>query len=158
MASGKSSRKRSSTTQGQSQRQLRVGEEMRHVLARIFDRGELRDPALQDASPTVTEVRIAPDLKHATVFVMPLGGKNAPEVVAALRRASGYLRMAMAREIDLRVAPMLGFELDASFEYASKIDALLHREEVQRDLAAPVPESDDTDPDGTAPDGKDIGA
>jgi ribosome-binding factor A len=118
---------------------------MRHVLARIFDRGELRDPALQNASPTVTEVRISPDLKHATVFVMPLGGKDAPDVVAGLRRGAGYLRMAVAREVNLRVAPMLAFELDASFEYASKIDALLHRDEVARDLGPAPPEPDGTD-------------
>ncbi len=129
---------------GPSQRQLRVGEEMRHALARIFERGDLRDPALRDANLTVTEVRVSPDLKHATAFVMPLAGRQADEVMAALKRSASFLRTAVARAVTLRLAPSLAFELDASFEQASRIDALLHRPEVARDLT-----QDDIAQDGT---------
>jgi len=119
---------------GASQRQLRVGEEMRHALAHLFQRGALRDPALQDLNLTVTEVRLSPDLKHATAFVMPLGGRNAAEAIAGLRRGAAYLRMELARAVKLRVAPTIAFELDASFDHASKVGALLHRPDVARDL------------------------
>jgi ribosome-binding factor A len=119
---------------GASQRQLRVGEEMRHALAHLFQRGALRDPALQDLNLTVTEVRVSPDLKHATAFVMPLGGRNASEAIAGLRRGAAYLRMELARAVKLRVAPTIAFELDASFDHASKVGALLHRPDVARDL------------------------
>jgi ribosome-binding factor A len=120
--------------EGPSQRQLRVGEELRHALAHILERGELHDPALQDATVTVTEVRVSPDLKNATAFVMPLGGTHAPEIVAALKRSAPYLRGVLARTVQLRHAPTLGFALDTSFDYASRIDALLHRPEIARDL------------------------
>jgi len=130
----------SSRAPGGSQRQLRVGEEMRHALARLLQRGALRDPALQDLNITVTEVRVSPDLKHATAFVMPLGGHQAAEAVAGLRRSAAYLRMELARAVKLRVAPTVAFELDQSFEAASRVEALLHRPEVARDL-----EQDGTD-------------
>lgn len=135
MAARKSRSANSSPALGSSQRQLRVGEEMRHALAHIFQRGMLRDPALQDASLTVTEVRVTPDLKHATAFVMPLGGQKSAETVAGLRRGAAYLRMELARAVKLRVAPTLAFELDQSFDHASRLDALLHRPDVARDLA-----------------------
>lgn len=118
-----------------SQRQLRVGEEMRHALARIFQRGVLRDPALRDVNLTVTEVRVAADLKHATVFVMPLGGRDAAEALAGLKRGAAFLRMELARAVRLRAAPVLAFELDKSFDHASRIEALLQQPEVVRDLA-----------------------
>jgi ribosome-binding factor A len=117
-----------------SQRQLRVGEELRHALARILERRELHDPALQDATITVTEVRISPDLRNATAYVMPLGGAHVPDILAGLRRSAGYLRSAVVREVNLRHAPTLSFAVDTSFDHASRIDALLHRPEVQRDL------------------------
>lgn len=117
-----------------SQRQLRVGEEMRHALAEIFRRGNLRDPALRDVNLTVTEVRVAADLKHATVFVMPLAGRDAAETLAGLKRGAAFLRMAVAHAVRLRAAPALVFELDQSFDHASRIEALLHRPEVARDL------------------------
>src|ERR1700733_6175179 len=75
-----------------TQRQLRVGEEMRHILARIFERGELRDPALHDVALTITEVRVSPDLKRATAYVMPLGGGHTDKVMAGLKRGAPYLR------------------------------------------------------------------
>lgn len=128
-----------------SQRPLRVGEELRHALARIFERGELRDPDLQGVTVTVTEVRVSPDLKNATAYVMPLGGTHAAEVLAALRRCAPFLRKALAREVPLRYAPALAFALDTSFEYASRIDALLHKPEVERDLGAAPTETEKPD-------------
>lgn len=119
-----------------SQRQLRVGEEIRHMLAALFRRGDFRDPALQALNVTVTEVRISPDLRNATAFVTPLGGEQIGETVKALRRASGFLRTQVAHELKLRYAPTLSFEADTSFDAASRIDALLHRPEVARDLEA----------------------
>jgi ribosome-binding factor A len=130
------SRKTSRGRAGRSptQRQLRVGEELRHLLAGILARHELRDPALHDATITVTEVRISPDLKNATAFVMPLGGTHVPEVLAALERGAGFMRGLIAREIDLRHVPALHFELDTTFDHASRIEALLHRPDVERDI------------------------
>lgn len=118
---------------GPSQRQLRVGEEIRHALADVFRRGDFRDPVLHDVNVTVTEVRVSPDLKNATAYVMPLGGGN-PELIAALNRAATFLRGQIAREVRLQHTPRLGFEADTSFDYASKIDRLLHDPAVARDL------------------------
>lgn len=120
---------------GPSQRQLRVGEEIRHALAEILPRAHLRDPDLQGVSLTVSEVRASPDLKYATAFVVPLGGRDTDTVVKALNRAAGYLRGQVARRVQLRTAPELDFAADRSFEYATRIDAALRRPEVQRDLA-----------------------
>src|SRR5580692_128844 len=118
-----------------SQRQLRVGEELRHALARILQRGELRDPALQGAAVTVTEVRVTPDLKNATAYIMPLAGREADAVIEGLGRGAGFLRGQLAREVPLRFTPGLAFALDTSFDHASRINELLHRPEVERDLA-----------------------
>lgn len=129
-----------------SQRQLRVGEEMRHALARIFQRGELRDPKLHDVTLTVTEVRVSPDLKRATAFVMPLGGRNTEEIMAGLKRGASHLRRLVAQEVKLRVAPEIFFALDDSFDQASRIDAILRRDEVARDLDPDAPDAaKDTD-------------
>lgn len=128
-----------------SQRQLRVGEALRHALADILARADFRDPGLQNASITVTEVRISPDLANATVYVMPLAGADAPDVIAALRRAAPYLRGSVGRSVELRHVPQLSFALDRSFDYAERIDGLLRRPEVARDLAAdsaPGPDDD----------------
>jgi ribosome-binding factor A len=119
-----------------SQRPLRVGEELRHALARIFARGELRDPDLVDATLTVTEVRVTPDLKSATAFVMPLAGAREAQTLAALRRSAPFLRRLLAREVRLRHAPVIGFALDTAFAHADRIDAALRRSEVERDLGA----------------------
>ncbi len=116
-------------------RPLRVGEELRHALAHIFEQGRLHDPALAGLALTVTEVRVSPDLKNATAYVMPLAGSHAGEAMEALKRASGFLRRELAQAVELRVVPTIGFALDTSFEHASRIDALLHRPEVARDLA-----------------------
>ncbi len=118
-----------------SQRQLRVGEELRHALARILRDGEYRDPVLENASITVTEVRMSPDLRNATAFVMPLAGTNATDVVAGLERSASFLKGLVAREVRLRNTPNLVFALDDSFDRADRISALLTRPEVARDLS-----------------------
>jgi ribosome-binding factor A len=121
--------------EGRSQRQLRVGEAVRHALVRILERAHFRDPDLLDVSVTVSEVRVSPDLRNATAFVLPLGGTNKETVIAALRRAAPYLRGQLAHEVDLRMAPNLSIEADTSFDYATHIDSLLRQDEVARDLA-----------------------
>jgi ribosome-binding factor A len=126
-----------------SQRQLRVGEELRHALARILQRGELRDPALQGAAVTVTEVRVTPDLKNATAYIMPLAGREADAVIEGLGRGAGFLRGQLAREVPLRFTPGLAFALDTSFDHASRINELLHRPEVERDLTTDDDGQDD---------------
>ena len=108
-----------------SQRQLRVGEELRHALAAVLERGDVRDPGLKGASVTVTEVRISPDLRNATAFVLPLGGGDATGVVAALNRARPFLRRRMAGDVKLRYAPDISFLADTSFDRAVHIEALL---------------------------------
>ena len=117
-----------------SQRQLRVGEELRHALARLLRPGELRDPALFDANVTVTEVQLSPDLHNATAFVMPLGGGNATDIIAGLRRSAPYLKGQIAKVVRLRRVPNLNFALDSAFDTADRIAALLHSEAVERDL------------------------
>lgn len=119
---------------GPSQRQLRVGEELRHALAQLLRPGELHDPALFDANVTVTEVQLSPDLRNATAFVMPLGGANAADIIAGLRRSAPYLKSRIARQVRLRYAPNLSFALDSAFDSADRIAALLHGEAVERDL------------------------
>lgn len=117
-----------------SQRQLRVGEELRHGLAELLERGDMRDPVLRDARITVTVVDVSPDLRNATAFVVPLGGEHAEEILAAMRRAAPFFRARLAKMIDLRFAPEIRFELDRSFDNAARIDRLLHDPDVQRDL------------------------
>lgn len=117
-----------------SQRQYRVGEELRHALARILDHGHFRDPDLAGVSVTVTEVRVSPDLRAATAFVTPLGGRDMEKVVAALNRASGYFRRELARLVVLRHVPEIGFTPDTSFDEAGRIAALLAHPDVARDI------------------------
>jgi ribosome-binding factor A len=117
-----------------SQRQRRVGELVRHALAEILQRGEIHDPALEAVAITVPEVRMSPDLKLATVFVMPLGGAGGGAVVAAFERNRRFLRGEIARRIDLRYAPDLRFRLDTSFAEGERVDALLRSPGVRRDL------------------------
>jgi ribosome-binding factor A len=119
-----------------SQRQLRVGELVRHALAEILQRGEIHDPAFDGIVVTVPEVRMTPDLKLATVFVMPLGGKGGEGVVAAFERNKRYLRGEIARRVELRYTPDLAFRLDTAFDEAERIDALLRSPGVRRDLDA----------------------
>jgi len=117
-----------------SQRQLRVAEEIRHVLAGLFTRREFHDPELAGAELTVTEVRISPDLKHATAFVRRLGRSDIGALLPALRRAAPYLRAHVAREIRLKFAPELSFQPDTAVDYAMHVDELLRLPEVARDL------------------------
>ena len=124
---------------GPTQRQLRVGEEIRHVLAGVFSRAEFRDPELADAQVTVTEVRLSPDLKHATAFVARLGRSDVAALLPSLKRVAPYLRTQVAHALRLRVAPDISFQPDTALEYAMYVDALLHRPEVARDLGAPEP-------------------
>lgn len=118
-----------------TQRQLRVSEEIRHVLSTLFFRGEFRDPDLADAKITVTEVRISPDLKNATAFVARLGRSDIDALLPALKRAAPYFRMQLAHEMRLRVAPQVSFQPDTTLDYAMHVDSLLRAPEVARDLA-----------------------
>jgi ribosome-binding factor A len=127
-----------------SQRQLRVGEEIRHALTDVMREAHFRDPDLQGVNVTITEVQVSPDLKNATVFVMTLGGEDLTKTLSALKRAGAFLRSELAHRIQLRYAPSLKFEADATFDYAAKIDAALHRPEVARDLDAAA-EPDESD-------------
>ncbi len=131
---GAPKRKAKRTPAGPTQRQLRVAEEIRHLLSAIFTRGEFRDPALADVQVTVTEVRISPDLKNATAFVTRLGRSDVVALLPALTRAAPYLRGELAKGMRLRVAPQVSFQPDTALEYAMHVDALLHSPEVARDL------------------------
>ncbi len=119
---------------GPSQRQLRVGELVRHALAEILQRGDVPDPALEKSVITVPEVRMSPDLKVATAYVMPLGGKNAEGVVKVLAKNARFLRTEIAHRVELRSVPELRFRVDTSFDQGQRMDALLDRPEVQRDV------------------------
>jgi len=129
-----------------TQRQLRVGEELRHALAQLLRPGELRDPALRDASVTVTEVRVSPNLSNATAFVMPLAGTNADEIMAGLRRSAVYLKGRVAQMVELRQVPNIVFAFDGAFDNAAHIAALLARPEVERDLHPAAPDDDSEQP------------
>jgi ribosome-binding factor A len=124
-----------------SQRQLRVGEELRHLISGVLSRGDIRDPDVEGVVITVTEVRASPDLKYATVFVAPLGGGNVEAILGGLKRSSKFVRGQIAKQVRLRYTPQFVFEIDTSFDTGSHIDSLLHRPEVQRDLGEE--ESDD---------------
>ena len=117
-----------------SQRQLRVGEEIRHALVRIIGSGRLRDPDIAEVSVTVTEVRVSPDLRAATAFVTPFGGGDAAKIVAALQRAAGFLQRELSTEIELRLLPKLSFAADTTFQRADAIERILADPKVARDL------------------------
>ena len=119
---------------GHSQRQLRVGEEIRHLLADLLERGNMRDPELRDARITVTSVDVSPDLRNATAFVMPLGGQDKERLLAAVRRAAPWFRARVSEKAGLRSAPEIRFELDRTFDEADRIGSLLRRPDVARDI------------------------
>ena len=121
---------------GGSQRNLRVGEEIRHALADIFIRGEVHSMDLLGASITVSEVRVSPDLKDATAFVMPLAGANKELLFEALKKSAPELRHLVSKRVKLRYTPRIFFTLDNSYEEASRINNLLNKPEVVRDLKA----------------------
>ena len=110
---------------GSSQRQLRVGELVRKGLSEVLRGGDIHHPDVAGASITVTEVRLSSDLRNATVFVLPLGGKNAEAVLEGLDLCAPFLRGRLAREVELRPAPVLSFLLDDSFDQAERVEALL---------------------------------
>jgi len=117
-----------------SQRQLKVGETIRHALAEIFARGEIVDEVLDQYSLTVSEVRMTPDLKLATIFVLPLGGAGAEDAVKHLDKHKRFLRGELARRLSLKFMPELRFKIDTSFASSKRIDELLASPKVARDL------------------------
>jgi ribosome-binding factor A len=126
---------------GPSQRQLRVGELVRHELSELFTRGDVHDPVIQKHLITVPEVRMSPDLQLATIYVMPLGGRDLDEVLAALDRNKKYLRGVIARRVNLKFAPEIQFRADERFDEAERIEKLLRTPRVQRDLKGAKDES-----------------
>ena len=112
---------------GPSQRQLRVGEQLRHVIAETMQRGHFHDPLLVDAAPlvTVSEVRVSPDLKNATAYVMALGGSNMDEILPALNDVAAYFQKEVSRQLDLKFTPRIRFVTDRSFDEGNKIDNIL---------------------------------
>lgn len=134
-----------SSHKGPSQRQLRVGEMLRHALWGIFRNTEIHDADLVGVSITVTQVKPSPDMRHATVFVEPLGGENAQAILAALNRHRAFVRGELGRVIELKFTPELRFVEDTSFAEAERIETILHSERVARDLHpnSDSPEDDD---------------
>lgn len=129
--------------EGPSQRQLRVAEEIRHVLAMLFERRDFRDPDLANAHITVTEVRASPDLKHMTAFVSGLGKDLPAEQFKALKRAAPFLRHEVAKAVRLKFAPELHFQTDTALDYAMHISKVMHDNPVvQRDLQARLDENE----------------
>ena len=130
--------KRFDTGAGPSQRQQRVGELVRHALAEVLARGDIQDDVLTGHVITIPEVRMSPDLRLATAYVMPLGGRDERPVLEALNRNRKALRAEVAHRVNLKFAPDLRFLRDETFDEASRIDALLRTEKVQRDIAKPA--------------------
>jgi ribosome-binding factor A len=121
-------------SRSQSQRQLRAGELVRHALAEVLSRGEVHDPVIQGHVITVPEVRMSPDLRQATIYVMPLGGRDEKAVLAALERNKRFLRGEVARRVNLKFAPDIRFRIDERFNEAERIEKLLRSPQVRRDL------------------------
>jgi len=130
-------------SRGTSQRQLRVGELVRHAIADLLRRGEIIDPVIEKAIITIPEVRMSPDLKIATAYVALHDETHQAAVIKTLGKYSGLFRTEIARKVNLKFAPNVRFRPDETLEVAAKIDALLRRPEVQRDLAS----RDETDED-----------
>ena len=131
-------RERSSA--GPSQRQLRVGELIRHALAEMFSRAEIHDPTIESHMITIPEVAMTADLRLATVYVMPLGGRDVKPVLEALERNKKFLRGEIARRINLKFAPDIRFRFDERFDEAERIEKILRTPEVRRDLDKPADE------------------
>ena len=138
-----------------TQRQLRVGEAVRHELAGMLNRGDLHDPDLVGQSITVTEVRIGPDLRSATAFVLPLGGSEAATIVAALNRAAPHLRGQLARVLKLKFAPQLQFAMDDTFEHVARMERILSNlPDHEKAGHESDPDEPQADPDGPAGEGE----
>jgi ribosome-binding factor A len=127
-------RKHREQSAGASQRQLRVGELIRHELADMLARGDVHDPIIEERMITVPEVRVTADLRLATIYVMPLGGRDARDVLDALERNNRYVRGVIARRVNLKFAPEIRFRIDDRFDEAERIEKLLRTPAVQRDL------------------------
>ena len=136
--------KRFEQSTGPSQRQHRVAELVRHALAEVLARGDIQDDVITRHVITIPEVRMSPDLKLATAYVMPLGGRDETAVIQALERHKKVLRQEVARRVNLKFAPELRFRRDDSFDEAARIDALLRSEKVRRDTA-PDDSAEDND-------------
>lgn len=131
------SKRPSESRSGPSQRSLRVGELVRHALADMLSRGDIHDPVIESHLITVPEVRMSPDMRLATIYVMPLGGKDAEPVLEALERNKKFLRGELSHRVNLKFAPDLRFRIDERFAEAERIEKLLRTPQVQRDLNAP---------------------
>ncbi|MDQ0472531.1 30S ribosome-binding factor RbfA [Labrys wisconsinensis] len=129
-----------SSSKAPSQRQLRVAEVIRHAIAEVLSRGEIIDPLLEKMVITVPEVRMSPDLKIATVYLMPLGGRDGPAVIKAMAQHAKFLRGLISRRLTMKFTPDLRFRLDETFDYAGHVDGLLRSPEVRRDLEHPLPD------------------
>jgi ribosome-binding factor A len=134
-----------SSSHGASQRQLRVGEMLRHALSDILRETDIRDPDLKGVSVTITQVKPSGDMRHATVYCEPLGGQNASVIIAALNRHKGFLRGELGHAITLKFTPELRFVEDTSFAEAERIARILHSPRVARDLETPARKEDDKD-------------
>ncbi|GLR91219.1 30S ribosome-binding factor RbfA [Bradyrhizobium iriomotense] len=130
---------------GGSQRQLRVGEQVRHAMADILAQGSVHDADLDGHIITVPEVRMSPDLKLATIYVMPLGGRDTERVIAALDRNKKFLRGEVARRVNLKFAPDIRFRVDERFDEAERIEKLLRTPAVQKDLDKDLEQNPDSD-------------
>ena len=128
------SRRHSEPAKGPSQRALRAGELVRHALVEILARGDVHDPVIEAHRITVPLVRMSPDLRLATVYVMPLGGEHEKDVLAALDRNKRYLRGEIAHRVNLKFAPDIRFRIDEGFDEADRIERLLRSPQVRRDL------------------------
>src|ERR1700690_2870966 len=126
--------KRDSAPGGGTQRQLRVGELIRHAMAELLTRGDVHDPVIEGHLITVPEVRMTADLRLATIYVMPLAGRDADAVVAALERHKKFLRTEIAHRVNLKFAPDIRFRIDERFAEAERIEKLLRSPAVKRDL------------------------
>jgi len=136
---------RKSSAPGGSQRQLRVGEQVRHAIAEILAQGSVHDADLEGHIITVPEVRMSPDLKLATIYVMPLGGRDTELVITALDRNKKFLRGEVARRVNLKFAPDIRFRVDERFDEAERIEKLLRTPAVQKDLDKNLEQDPDSD-------------
>jgi ribosome-binding factor A len=137
--------KRFEKTSAPSQRALRVGELIRHAMAEMLSRGDIHDPVIEGHLITVPEVRMSPDLRMATIYVMPMGGRDEKAVIEALERNKRFLRGEIAHRVNLKFAPDIRFRIDDRFDEVERIERLLRSPEVKRDLGPQDPDKDKDD-------------